>query len=60
MTKSKVLQMKKYINIATRPFRAIYATVAAAVWEILSFGVITPYIIFLWNQAYEFLEIDEK
>lgn len=50
---------KKYINMITCPFRAIYATIAVSVWEILSFGILTPYVVGLWEYAYKFMEIEE-
>lgn len=53
-------QIKKYINMATCPFRAVYATIATAIWEVLSFGVLTPYMLLLWTEAYKFMEINEK
>ena len=52
-------KIKKYINIITTPFRAIYATVAVAIWEVLSLGVLAPYITSLWQHAYDFLKLNE-
>ena len=56
----KKCSKKRYINRITSPFRAIYATIAVSVWEILSFGVLTPYVLGLWEYAYKFMEVEEE
>lgn len=53
------LKARKYINIITCPFRAIHATLAITIWEVLSLGVISPYIKFLWKHVYTCLQLDE-
>lgn len=59
MDKLKLLKFKKFVNSFTCPFRAIYATIAVAIWQVLSFGVLSPYILPLWEQAYLLMELDE-
>lgn len=59
MAKKKSGKARKYINMVTCPFRAVYATIAVALWEVLSLGVLAPYITSLWQYVFDFLKIDE-
>lgn len=50
---------RKCINTITSPFRAIHATLVSIIGEVLSLGVLSPQIKFLWKYIYSLLELSE-